>query len=54
VFPFLPKDFDERYYQAAPDDQQVALPKGPMEVVLSGFTADGVRQFMLPHFEAPV
>ena len=54
VFPFLPKDFDERYYQAAPKDQQVPLPKGPMEVVLSGFTADGVRQFMLPHFDAPV
>jgi hypothetical protein len=54
VFPFLPADFDERYYQAAPEDQQVPLPKGPMEVVLSGFTADGVRQFVLPHFEAPV
>ena len=54
VFPFLPKDFDERYYQAAPEDQQLPLPKGPLEVVLSGFTADGVRQFVLPHFEAPV
>ena len=54
VFPFLPGDFDERYYQAAPEDQQVPLPKGPLEVVLSGFTGDGVRQFMLPHFEAPV
>jgi hypothetical protein len=54
VFPFLPADFDERYYQAAPEDQQVVLPKGPLEVVLSGFTADGVRQFVLPHFEAPV
>jgi len=54
VFPFLPKDFDERYYQAAPEDQQVPLTKGPMEVVLEGFTRDGMRQFMLPHFEAPV
>jgi len=54
VFPFLPKDFDDRYYQAAPEDQQVPFPKAPMEVVLSGFNADGVRQFMLPHFEAPV
>ncbi|MEO8152579.1 MAG: DUF2169 domain-containing protein [Rhizobacter sp.] len=54
IFPFLPKDFDERYYQAAPEDQQVPLPTGPMEVVLSGFTVDGRRQFMLPHFEAPV
>jgi hypothetical protein len=54
VFPFLPKDFDERYYQAAPEDQQVPLPRGSMEVMLSGFTADGTRQFVLPHFEAPV
>jgi hypothetical protein len=54
VFPFLPDDFDERYYQAAPEDQQVPVPKAPMEVLLSGFTSDGVRQFVLPHFEAPV
>ena len=24
-FPFLPKDFDERYYQAAPEDQQIKM-----------------------------
>ena len=54
VFPFLPKDFDERYYQAAPLDQQLPIPKAPMEVVLTGFTIDGVRQFTLPYFEAPV
>ena len=54
VFPFLPADFDERYYQAAPFDQQVPLPKSPMDVVLAGFTADGPRRFALPHFEAPV
>jgi hypothetical protein len=54
VFPFLPADFDERYYQAAPEDQQLPLPQGPLDVVLSGFTPDGTRQFTLPHFEAPV
>jgi len=54
VFPFLPKDFDERYYQATPEDQQIALPKGPIEVTLSGFRPDGARQFALPFFEAPV
>jgi len=54
VFPFLPADFDERYYQAAPEDQQLPFPEGPTEVALSGFTADGPRQFMLPHFDAPV
>ncbi len=30
VFPFLPKDFDERYYQAAPEDQQLPLAKAPL------------------------
>lgn len=54
VFPFLPADFDERYYQAAPADQQIALPTGPLPVTLSGFTPDGPRQFNLPYFEAPV
>jgi hypothetical protein len=54
VFPFLPEDFDERYYQSSPEDQQIPLPKTSLEVTLSGFTADGPRNFMLPHFEAPV
>lgn len=54
VFPFLPRDFDERYYQAAPEDQQIPIPDRPIDIVLSGLTPDGVRQFTLPHFEAPV
>ena len=54
VFPFLPKDFDERYYQAAPVDQQLPIAKGPTEVALRGFTLDGERRFMLPHVDAPV
>jgi hypothetical protein len=53
-FPFLPKDFDERYYQAAPADQQIPHPKAALEVVLEGVTPDGVRRFTLPYFEAPV
>jgi len=28
VFPFLPKDFDARYRQAAPEDQQLVHSKG--------------------------
>jgi len=54
VFPFLPQDFDERYFQAAPPDQQVPFSKTPMEVTLVNLTPDGLRQFVLPHFEAPV
>lgn len=53
-FPFLPADFDERYYQAAPIDQQIALPEAALEVRLENLTPDGVRHFALPFFEAPV
>ena len=54
VFPFLPKDFDERYYQAAPADQQIALPKASLEVAFGNLTPDGRRHFVLPFFDAPV
>jgi hypothetical protein len=54
VFPFLPQDFDERYFQAAPEDQQLPIPKAQLQVDLEGFTPDGLRQFTLPYFEAPV
>lgn len=54
VFPFLPADFDERYFQCAPADQQLALPVGGLEVVLQNLTPDGQRRFTLPDFEAPV
>lgn len=53
-FPFLPKDFDERYYQAAPLDQQMPVPTQPLEVALVNLTPDGLRRFTLPSFEAPV
>lgn len=54
VFPFLPSDFDERYYQAAPTDQQLPIPTGEQLVTLSNLTPDGRRAFVLPHLEAPV
>jgi hypothetical protein len=54
VFPFLPEDFDERYFQAAPEDQQLPIPNAPLDVELEGFTPDGPRRFALPYFEAPV
>ena len=53
-FPFLPPDFDERYYQAAPLDQQLPFSHGGQEVVLANLTADSRRNFLLPNFEAPV
>jgi hypothetical protein len=53
-FPFLPPDFDDRYYLAAPDDQQVPHPAGPLDVSLLNLTPDGARSFTLPHFDAAV
>jgi hypothetical protein len=54
VFPFLPKDFNERHYQATPPDQQIAKPNAPLRVELCNLTPDGQRYFELPFFEAPV
>jgi hypothetical protein len=54
VFPFLPADFDEQYYQAAPLDQQLPMPVAEQRVTLINLTPDGRREFLLPHFEAPI
>lgn len=54
AFPFLPPDFDTRYYQAAPPDQQLTLPVGEQRVVLLHLTPAGRTDFVLPHFEAPI
>lgn len=53
-FPFLPPDFDERYHQAAPSDQWIDLPQGEVPITLHNLTPEGLCQFTLPHFEAPV
>lgn len=54
VFPFLPADFDEQYFQSAPSDQQLALPLGQQTVSLLNLTPGGICEFVLPHFEAPI
>jgi hypothetical protein len=53
-FPFLPPDFDEQYYQAAPLDQQLPTPVGEQLVTLINLTPDGRREFLLPNLEAPI
>jgi hypothetical protein len=56
-FPFLPPDFDPQYFQAAPLDQQVPLDAfgaGPVEVLLSNLTPEGLTRFTIPHLVAPV
>ena len=54
IFPFLPPDFDELYYQAAPPDQQMDYPQGGEEVVLTSLTPEGYTSFRLPPVNMPV
>jgi hypothetical protein len=54
LFPFLPADFDEQYYQSAPFDQQLPKPVVEQRVALLNLTREGRRDFVLPQFEAPI
>jgi len=54
VFPFLPADFDERYFQMASKDQQVALPARGTQVVLGNLTPNGREEFRLPDTDLPL
>ena len=50
--PFWPDDFDDRYFQAAPSDQQIPYPRGEVEVALKNLTPlGGLVRFNLPTFE---
>lgn len=46
--PYLPDDFDERYYQCAPEDQQISSPVGGEKVVLYNLTEHVISEFYLP------
>lgn len=54
VFPFLPDDFDERYYQSAPEDQQCDYLIGGETVQLVNLTPSGNLSFQIPSVEVPV
>lgn len=54
VFPFLPEDFDPRYHQSAPPDQQMDYPQGGEWVELIGLDPRGRTVFQLPSMEVPV
>jgi len=54
IFPFLPPDFDNRYFQAAPFDQQMHYPRGGEVVSLKNLTPNGFYQFRLPKMDIPV
>ena len=47
--PLPPADFDRRFYQCAPEDQQTRRPLvGYEDVRLGNLTSDGFLQFLLP------
>ena len=53
VAPFLPEDFDERFHQVAPPDQQMAYPSGAMPVTLENLVAGRSRvSFTMPNLQA--
>ncbi len=54
VFPFLPADFDERYYQMAPEDQQIGFPATGTPVILVNLTPRGREEFRLPETPLPL
>lgn len=54
VFPFLPRDFDERYYQQVGEDQQIDKPRRSLEVVILNLTPAGREAFRLPDPALPL
>ncbi len=53
VCPFLPEDFREEYFQAAPADQWIDYPQGGEKVELENLTAGGMVSFPLPEEDVP-
>jgi hypothetical protein len=49
-FPFLPEDFDDLYFQSAPEDQRCAHLLGGERVVLVNLTPQGRTEFVVPTF----
>jgi hypothetical protein len=52
--PFWPDDFDYRYFQSAPPDQQIPYPDGGEQIVLKNLTPTGLISFQLPTVSMPV
>lgn len=52
--PFLPDDFDSRYFQAAPPDQQIAYPRGGERIELVNLSPDGRIATRLPPLQVTV
>lgn len=53
-FPFLPADFQDKYFQGAPEDQTCSFLRGGEPVSLINLTPDGKLDFWLPQMAVPV
>ncbi len=53
-YPLLPLDFDPRFYQIAPTDQQSKIIHGGELVEIRNMTPEGLWRFKLPHLDVPV
>jgi hypothetical protein len=54
VFPFLPADFENLYYQCAPEDQQTEHLRGGEELSVVNLTPEGDLSFRLPTMQVPI
>ena len=54
VFPFLPSDFNDAYFQCSPADQQMGYLAGGEMVELINLTPLGRTLFQIPRMEVPV
>ena len=52
--PFWPDDFDYRYFQCAPPEQQMAHLVGGEEVILENLAPEGLKRFRIPNTTMPV
>lgn len=48
IFPLLPPDFDERFYQTAPEDQQLDYPQGGELITLVNLTSSSAQTARSP------
>jgi hypothetical protein len=53
-FPFLPSDFDPRYFQSAPTDQQVPFFRGGESVRCLNMSPRGPFEAVVPSFDVPI
>ena len=53
-YPLLPADFDVRFFECAPRDQQLPAIEGGELVTLTNMTPEGVWTFRLPRLMVPV